>query len=348
MFMLFLKLSLIVILTVFLTSLQGKMELSFIGYDIHMHSTIFVLLIVLFTMCIWKFARIIDWFFYVPRNFLNKRKLEKKVDLIDDIIVSILTKNIDLLDNTNKKIKNELGKKNYIYELVNSKLNDKDNQNNVFLTLIKDNKLNTSLKKFIIMEILKYDNEKTNKELARKLNSDNDLSGLINIYNCHKQKNFDKAKSFLDLAKLKKITKNTYLFNLCLLKLNHNQEDAIESFLDVWKKIKNDKYLNFYILELLKSLKNYDKITAKQFKLVEKSITKKSWQGSLLVAVIALKVPLYGVANDYLNNAINLVNDKNNKLVYLVKIELILSNWDKITDQEKYETLQKSIKYTSV
>jgi len=348
MFMLFLKLSLIVILTVFLTSLQGKMELSFIGYDIYMHSTIFVLLIVLFTMFIWKFARIIDWFFYVPRNFLNKRKLEKKADLIDDIIVSILTKNIDLLDNTNKKIKNELGKKSYIYELVNSKLNDKDNQNNVFLTLIKDNKLNTSLKKFIIMEILKYDNEKTNKELDRKLNSDNDLSALINIYNCHKQKNFDKAKSFLDLAKLKKITKNTYLFNLCLLKLNHNQEYAIESFLDIWKKIKNDKYLNFYILELLESLKNFDKITAKQFKLVEKSITKKSWQGSLLVAVIALKVPLYGVANDYLNNAINLINDKNNKLISLVKIELMLSNWDKITDQEKYETLQKSIKYTSV
>ena len=348
MFILFFKLSLIVILTVFITSLQGKADLSFMGYEIHMHSTTFVLLIVLFSFFVWKFARIIDWFFYVPRNFLNKCKLEKKVDLMDDIIVSVLTKNINLLDNTNKKIKNELVKKNYIYEFIDCRLQNKDNQINIFLKLIKNNKLNISLKKLIIMEILKYDSEKINKELTIQLNSDNDLSALIDIYNCHKQKNFDKAKSFLDLAKLKGISKKTYLFNLCLLKLNYNQESAIESVLDIWKKIKNDKYLNFYIAELLESLKNVDKITTKQFKIIEKSITKKTWQGSLLITVIALKISLYGVANDYLKNAINLANDKNNNLLSMAKVELILSRWDKITDQKKYDFLQKSIKYTSV
>ncbi|MDG1153302.1 MAG: heme biosynthesis HemY N-terminal domain-containing protein [Alphaproteobacteria bacterium] len=348
MFIFFLKLSLIVTLTVFITSLQGKTDLSFIGYEIHMHSTLFVLLIVLFIFVIWKFARVIDWLFYVPRNFFNKRKLEKKASLTDDIVASVLTKNINLLEITNKKIKSELGKNSNIYEFIDCKLQDKDNRIYILLKLIKNNELSASLKKLIIIEILKYDNEKINKELTMQLNSDNDSSALIDIHNCYKQESFDKAKAFLDLAKLKGITKNTYSFNLYLLKLNYNQEDAIEGVLDIWKKIKKDKYINFYMVELLESLKNVDKITAKQFKKIEKSITKKTWQGSLLITVIALKVPLYGVANDYFNNAVNLANDENNNLLAMVETELMLSRWDKITDQKKYDFVQKSIKYTSV
>ena len=77
--------------------------------------------------------------------------------------------------------------------------------------------------------------------------------------------------------------------------------------------------------ELLESLKNVDKITAKQFKKIEKAITKKTWQGSLLITVIALKVPLYGVADDYFNMKLQAFKITNwGKNVY-VKVPVINS-----------------------
>ena len=340
---LLIKLAIIVLITAILVSLDGTMTLKFSGYEIYMKATTFGVLMVICIYAVWKIARIFDWAVYVPKNFLQVRKLQKQSDVISDVIVASIGDN---LMNTQKSLKNLSAgiKDKNINKFLNTRYTNKTDRITALKTIFDDINTDDKIKTIVAIELLKADNKNITEHILNNISVNGVLPSWVSVWQATHESDIITAKSTLRLAKSTGLNNTRYSIYEAYISAKFNETSAPEKIITAWKKIQNDKYLNSHFPVLFKSALMLEKIPTKQFKSCEKSIGKTKWQGACLLSVLALRAGIYGLSKDYLSLASQM--DGDNNFINIIDGETTLAKWEKTSDENKRKALEKSIKYT--